>query len=181
MGSGFWIFSCILAIISLIIIIVFATFTGKILDKLLTWALSSLNFNQIMTNASASNKAEFSKLKTRITNFLKQISLFGAPPKSTATTKSQSYSQFLKYIGLKLIAVLIQTFLGVYVLWTSKVAQANLLPSDFRGAPYTDLPPIIDSIMTQVNFLNWMVKITVQNYCFNIYTFRINQQMTANK
>jgi hypothetical protein len=152
MGSGFWIFSCILAIITLIIIIVIAVFTGKILDKLLSWALSSLNFNQIMTNASASNKAEFSKLKTKITNFLKQISLFGGPPKSTATTKSQSYSEFFKYIGLKLIAVLIQTFLGVYVLWTSKIAQANILPSDFRGAPYTDLPPIIDSIMTQVNF-----------------------------
>jgi hypothetical protein len=33
-----------------------------------------------------------------------------------------------------------------------KVAQTNILPSDFRGAPYTDLPPIIDSIITQVNF-----------------------------
>jgi hypothetical protein len=152
MGSGFWIFTSIIATIVLIIIIIIAVFTGKILDKLLSWALSSLNFKEIATNASASNKAEFSKLKKKVTSFLQQISLFGKPPASTATTKTQSYGELLKYVGLKLIAVLIQTFLGVYVLWTSKVAQANILPSDFRGAPYTDLPPIIDPVITQMNF-----------------------------
>ena len=152
MGSGFWIFTSILAIIALVIICLVGHFFGVISKELLSWALSSLNFNSIATNASSANKAAFNKLKESITNFLKRISLFGAPPKSTATTRSQSYGEFLKYIGLKVIAVLIQTFLGVYALWMCKVAQTNILPSDFRGAPYTDLPPIIDSIITQVNF-----------------------------
>jgi hypothetical protein len=152
MGSGFWIFTSILAIIVLIIVCLVGHFFGVISKELLSWALSSLNFSQIATNASATNKAVFNKFKEKISNFLKRISLFGAPPKSTATTKAQSYGEFLKYIGLKVIAVLIQTFLGVYALWMCKVAQTNILPSDFRGAPYTDLPPIIDSIITQVNF-----------------------------
>jgi hypothetical protein len=152
MGSGFWIFTSILAIIVLIIVCLVGHFFGVISKELLSWALSSLNFNEMATNASASNKATFNKFKESITKFLKRISLFGAPPKTTATTKSQSYGEFFKYIGLKVLAVLIQTFLGVYALWICKVAQANLLPSDFRGAPYTDLPPIIDSIITQVNF-----------------------------
>jgi len=152
MGSGIDASIVILALTASIVIIVLAVFFGIFSKELLSWALSSLNFNQIMTNTSASNKAAFNKTKQSIVNFLKRISLFGGPPKSNATTKSQSYGEFLKYIGLKLIAVLIQTFLGVYALWMCKVAQANLLPTDYRGAPYTDLPPIISSIMTQVNF-----------------------------
>jgi hypothetical protein len=152
MGSGFWVFTSILAIIALIIVCLIGYFFGKISNELLTWALSSLNFNDIAVNASASNKATFNKFKESIKHFLQRISLFGGPPKKTGTTQSQVYGEFFKYIGLKLIALLIQTFLGVYALWMCKVAQANLLPSDFRGAPYTDLPPIIDSIITQVNF-----------------------------
>lgn len=152
MGSGIDAAIVILALTASIVIIVLAVFFGIFSKELLSWALSSLNFNQIMTNTSASNKASFNKTKQSIVNFLQRISLFGGPPKSNATTKSQSYGEFFKYIGLKLIAVLIQTFLGVYALWMCKVAQANLLPTDYRGAPYTDLPPIIDSIMTQVNF-----------------------------
>jgi len=151
-SSGFWGFLIVLSCIALIIAGIIAYFFGIISKELIAWALSSLNFNQIMTNTSASNKAAFKKFKESITNFLKRISLFGAPPKKTGTTKPQLYGEFFSYIGLKVIAVLIQTFLGVYALWLCKVAQANILPSDFRGAPYTDLPPIIDTIMTQVNF-----------------------------
>jgi hypothetical protein len=152
MGSGFWIFSTILAILILGIIIVIAVFTGIVVEKLLTWALSTLNFGKIAENASASNKAEFNKIKLRIKTYLENSSYFGLPPKKVGSTKPEIYGQFFKYIIMKLFAVLFQTFLGVYALWLCKVAQANILPSDFRGAPYTDLPPIIDSIMTQVNF-----------------------------
>jgi len=151
-SSGFWGFLIVLSCIALIIAGIIAYFFGIISKELIAWALSSLNFNQIMTNTSASNKAAFKKFTESIHNFLKRISLFGAPPKKTGTTKPQLYGEFFSYIGLKVIAVLIQTFLGVYALWLCKVAQANILPSDFRGAPYTDLPPIIDTIMTQVNF-----------------------------
>ena len=152
MGSGFWIFMSLIAIILLVLVCLVGHFFGVISKELLTWALSSLNFNSIVTNTSASNKAAFNKLVEKITVFLKRISLFGSPPKVTTTTKAQSYGAFFKYIGLKLLAILIQTFLGVYALWMCKVAQSNILPSDFRGAPYTDLPPIIDSIISQVNF-----------------------------
>jgi len=152
MSSGGWIFLIILATYVFIIACIIAHFFGVISKQLFSWALSSLNFNQIASNASAANKEAFNKLKKKITNNLQRISLFGAPPKSTATTTTQLYGEFLKYIGLKVIAVIIQSFLGVYALWMCKVAQTNILPSDFRGAPYTDLPPIIDSIISQVNF-----------------------------
>jgi hypothetical protein len=152
MGSGFWIFTCILAIIALIIVCLVGHFFGKISSELLTWALSSLNFNSMATNASASNKAAFNKFQESITKFLQRISLFGAPPKKTGNTTADKYKDFFSYVGLKVIAVLIQTFLGVYALWMCKVAQTNILPTDYRGAPYTDLPPIIDTIISQVNF-----------------------------
>ena len=152
MGSGFAALIIFLATYVFIIICIIAIFFGAIFKDLMKWALSSLNFNKMMTNASASNKAAFNSMILKITNFLNSISLFGKPPKSTATTTSQLYGEFFKYVGLKIIAVLIQSFLGVYALWMCKVAQTNILPSDFRGAPYTDLPPIIDPIITQVNF-----------------------------
>lgn len=152
MASGFAVLLIFLATYVFIIICIIAVFFGTIFKDLMNWALSSLNFNSIATNASASNKAAFKKFKKKITNFLNCISLFGKPPKSSATTTSQLYGDFFKYVGLKIIAVLIQSFLGVYALWMCKVAQTNILPSDFRGAPYTDLPPIIDPIITQVNF-----------------------------
>jgi len=152
MGSGFAALIIFLATYVFIIICIIAIFFGAIFKDLMKWALSSLNFNKMMTNASASNKAAFNSMILKITNFLNSISLFGKPPKSTATTTSQLYGEFFKYVGLKIIAVLIQSFLGVYALWMCKVAQTNILPTDFRGAPYTDLPPIIDPIITQVNF-----------------------------
>jgi hypothetical protein len=163
--STFWgvigCFTIVLALIAFIIVLVVLIFTGKTLNKLLTWALSSLNFNQILTNTSASNKAAFNSLKATIIQYLQGISLFGPPPKKLVpATTSRLYGQFFSFVGLKLVAVLIQTFLGVYALWLCKVAQSNILPSDFRGAPYTDLPPIIESIMTQVNFF----KLNGQDY-----------------
>jgi len=152
MGSGFFALIIVLATYVFIIICIIAGFFGVIFKDLMSWALSSLNFNKMATNASASNKAAFNSMMQKITTFLNRISLFGKPPKSTATTTSQLYGEFFKYVGLKVLAVLIQSFLGVYALWMCKVAQTNILPTDFRGAPYTDLPPIIDPIITQVNF-----------------------------
>ena len=70
MGSGFWIFTSILAIIVLIIVCLVGHFFGVISKELISWALSSLNFSQIATNASATNKAVFNKFKEKISNKL---------------------------------------------------------------------------------------------------------------
>ena len=136
----------------LVLVILVAVFTGQVLENVLKWALSSLNFGKILEQSNASNKANFNNFKDKIKKYLTYLSYFGAPAPKKGNTKTELYKQFFEFVILKLVAVLFQTLLGVHALWLCKVAQTNILPSDYRGAPYTDLPPIINSIITQVNF-----------------------------
>ena len=160
-------FAGLIALGLLVLVILVAVFTGHVLENVLKWALSSLNFGKILEKSSASNKSHFNHFKDKIKKYLKYLSYFGSPADKKGSTKSEAYKQFLEFVLLKFFAVLFQTFLGVYALWMCKVAQTNILPSDYRGAPYTDLPPIINSIITQVNFFkqdgeNWSTKLLFQ-------------------
>jgi hypothetical protein len=136
----------------LVIIILIAVFTGHVLEKLLVWALSTLNFGKILENTNATNKANFNAFKDNVKKYLKNLSYFGTPAPKKGSSKSEAYKQFFEFVLLKFVAVLFQTLLGIHALWMCKVAQSNILPTDYRGAPYTDLAPIINTIITQVNF-----------------------------
>lgn len=142
----------LLACAVFVLIILIAVFTGQVLEKLLVWALSSLNFGKILDNANASNKANFNNFKDTIKKYLKNLSYFGSPSPKKGSSKTEAYKQFFEFVLLKFVAVLFQTLLGIHALWMCKVAQSNVLPSDYRGAPYTDLAPIINSIITNVNY-----------------------------
>lgn len=145
-------FAGLIALGLLVMVILIAVFTGHVLEKILVWALSSLNFGKILEQSNSSNKANFNNFKDKIKKYLKNLSYFGTPAPKKGSTKADAYKQFFEFILLKFVAVLIQTLLGIHALWLCKVAQTNILPSDYRGAPYTDLPPIINSIISQVNF-----------------------------
>jgi len=145
-------FAGLIALGLLVIIILIAVFTGQVLDKVLVWALSTLNFGKIVEQSQSSNKANFNNFKETVKKYLKNLSYFGKPSPKKGSTKADAYKQFFEFVLLKLVAVLFQTLLGIHALWLCKVAQTNILPSDYRGAPYTDLAPIITSIVSQVNF-----------------------------
>jgi hypothetical protein len=66
---------------------------------------------------------------------------------------SDSLSNTINFISTSfktLLAIIIQFILGALILFGCKVSQSNILPTDTKSAPYTDIEPQIKPIETNI-------------------------------
>lgn len=71
-----------------------------------------------------------------------------------SSTSSKSYAtkmiSFLKSVGMTILHVFIYFLLGSLVLYTCKMSQANILPTDENCKPFTDNKPDIKEIQANI-------------------------------
>jgi len=99
--------------------------------------------------------------------------------KGSTSKKPVSYSNYLNFFlaVLKIIILLLITiFFGSGILYSCKVATANILPTDIDCAPYSSSEPIIEPIDTDVD----ITKIDGVDYSRKIH-FPFNKSHNINK
>ena len=78
--------------------------------------------------------------------------------KNTETTPSITYADYKKFILNYLLSIIFTISITIFIigtlgLYTTKVAQANILPDDIKLAPYTIIDRIVENEPIDINIM----------------------------
>ena len=78
--------------------------------------------------------------------------------KNTETTPSITYADYKKFILNYLLSIIFTISITIFIigtlgLYTTKVAQANILPDDIKLAPYTIIDRIVKENPVNMNVM----------------------------